>query len=198
MNFWNNLFGKKKTLKERDDSQSPFMPKKKKPIEVRFASNFTNKGGKFLYADSEDISKSFFKKILIENNWNLSDIACFDESISYLYELNLIEGKTSEIEEKKVAFINCEFLIANTGGVLISSNQIKNLNLVHLPLNIIISANTKQFANDVSDGMSMLKTLYSDKLPTNITTLNPKDSNKESDFLSHGQSAKNIYLILNQ
>ena len=196
MNFWNNLFGKKKTFIKKEDSQSPFMPKKKEPIEVRFASNFTNKGGKFLYADSEGICKSFFKKILIENGWNLFDIGCFDRDISDIYKLNLIEGKTSEIEEKKVAFLKCEFLIANTGSILISSNQIKNLNLAQLPLNIIISANTQQFANDVSHGMSMLKTFYSDKLPTNITTLNPKDSKKESDFLSQGKGAKNIYLIL--
>ena len=43
----------------------------------------------------------------------------------------------------------------------------------------------------------MLKSFYSNKLPTNITTLNPKNLDKESDFLSQGQGAKNIYLIIN-
>ena len=198
MKFWNNLFGKKKIPEKGDNLQSPFMPKKKDPIEVNFASNFTNKGGKFLYADSETTCKSFFKKILLENKWYLKDIVCFDNDIYNFYELDSIEQKaTTEIKEKKIAFIKCEFLIANTGGILISSNQIKNLNLVQLPENIIISANTSQFANDVSEGMSMLKSFYSNKLPTNITTLNPKNLDKESDFLSQGQGAKNIYLIIN-
>ena len=173
------------------------MPKKKDPIEVNFASNFTNKGGKFLYADSEKTCKSFFKKILFENKWDLKDIVCFDDDIYNFYELDSIEHKATETKEKKIAFLKCEFLIANTGGILISSNQIKNLNLVQLPENIIISANTSQFANDVSEGMSMLKSFYSNKLPTNITTLNPKNLDKESNFLSQGQGAKNIYLIIN-
>tara|TARA_B100001057_G_scaffold69343_1_gene63148 strand:- start:6594 stop:7190 length:597 start_codon:yes stop_codon:yes gene_type:complete len=198
VSFWNNLFGKKKSPEEMDNPQSPFMPKKKDPIEISFASNFTNKGGKFLFVDSDEMAVSFFKEILIENRWVHSDIACLDSEISFFYNLDLINDEAAGINEKKILFIKCEFLIANTGGILISSNQIKNLNLTQLPENIIITANTKQFANDVSDGMSMLKSFYSDELPTNITTINPKNSNKESDFLTHGKGGKNIYLILNQ
>ena len=44
----------------------------------------------------------------------------------------------------------------------------------------------------------MLKSKYFGNLPTNITTLNAKDSSKENDFLTEGKSAKNIYLILQE
>lgn len=100
------------------------------------------------------------------------------------------------LKKKKIAFIKCEFLIANTGGILISSNQIKNLNLAQLPEYIIVEAKINQFANDVSEGMSKIKAFYSKNLPSNITTLNAKNNDKESDFLSHGNSSKNIYLLL--
>ena len=44
--------------------------------------------------------------------------------------------------------------------------------------------------------MSKIKAFYSKNLPSNITTLNAKNNEKESDFLSHGNSSKNIYLLL--
>ena len=81
---------------------------------------------------------------------------------------------------------------------MISSNQIKNLSLTEFPENIIVKAKVVQFAQDVSDGMSRLKASYSKNLPSNITTLNAKNLDKESDFLSQGNSSKNIYLLLEE
>ena len=55
-----------------------------------------------------------------------------------------------------------------------------------------------RFVGDVSEGMSELKKRYANPLPTNITTLNVKNVNDENDFLSYGNSAKNLYLILQE
>ena len=194
MSFWNIFFGKKEEEKAKNGDQSPFLPEKKKPIEIEFAHNFTKKGGRFLFGDSKLDSNLFFEKILNENNWDKSDIFFLDMNIAKEFNLDneLIASK-----EKKVAFIGCEFLIAKTGGILISSNQVKNLNLAQLPDNIIVKASTNQFATDISDGMSKLKAQYEKNLPINITNLNAKNPEKESDFLSHGNSSKNIYLLIN-
>ena len=126
---------------------------------------------------------------------NKYDIFILDKKIAKEFYLDSNELKKKK--EKKVAFIGCEFLIANTGGILISSNQVENLNLAHLPDNIIVKASMNQFASDISDGMSKLKTQYEKDLPINITNLNAKNPEKESDFLSHGNSSKNIYLLIN-
>jgi len=195
VSFWKKIFGKKKVSQEDEKSQSPFMPKKKDPVEIVFAHNFTEKGGRFLFSESYSDFNVFFRNILEENNWIKSDVFSLDIEISKEFDLE-INTVPAIVKEKKVAFINCEFLIANTGSVLISSNQIKDLNLNQLPENIIVKANTSQFARDVSEGMSKLKAFYSKNLPTNITTLNAKNSDKESDFLSQGNSSKHIYLLL--
>ena len=197
MNFWNSLFGKKKDEKGNENSQSPFMPEKKDPVEISFAYNFTKKGGRFLFAESESNFKSFFENILNENRWSNSDVFSLDSEIAKNFNIDINEDVIIS-KEKKAAFIKCEYLIANTGGILISSNQIKNFNLNKLPENIIVKAKINQFVRDVSEGMSKLKGFYSKNLPTNITTLNAKNSEKESDFLSHGNSAKNIYLLLQE
>jgi hypothetical protein len=197
VSFWNSLFGGKKVSKEDEKSESPFMPEKKDPVEISFANNFISKGGRFLFSESELDCKKFFNNTLKENNWNKSDLFSLDQKITGTFNLEA-DLNTSSISDKKVAFISCEFLIANTGGILISSNQIKNLKLIQLPEHIIVKAKTNQFASDVSEGMSKLKAFYSKNIPTNITTLNAKNSDKESDFLSHGNSSKNIYLLLEE
>jgi hypothetical protein len=197
LSFWNSLFGGKKVSKEDEKSESPFMPEKKDPVEISFANNFISKGGRFLFSESELDCKKFFNNILKENNWNKSDLFSLDQKITGTFNLEA-DLNTSSISDKKVAFISCEFLIANTGGILISSNQIKNLKLIQLPEHIIVKAKTNQFASYVSEGMSKLKAFYSKNIPTNITTLNAKNSDKESDFLSHGNSSKNIYLLLEE
>jgi hypothetical protein len=50
----------------------------------------------------------------------------------------------------------------------------------------------------VSEGMTSLKNKYPDRLPSNITTLNVKNSVDEKDFLSYGNSAKSLYLLLEE
>lgn len=197
MSFWKSFFGQKKVTQGIKKPESPFMPEKKDPVEIAFAHNFTEKGGRFLFSESDSDFEKFFKNILHENNWIKSDVFALDSEIAKNFDLE-INKEITNVKEKKVAFINCEFLIANTGGILISSNQIKNLNLTQLPENIIVKARIAQFARDVSEGMSKLKAFYSKNLPSNITTLNAKNTDKESDFLSQGNSAKKIYLLLQE
>ena len=44
--------------------------------------------------------------------------------------------------------------------------------------------------------MTKLKKKYKTNFPTNITTINVKNKFNKGDFLTYGNSAKDIYLIL--
>ena len=92
--------------------------------------------------------------------------------------------------------MGCEYLIANKGTVLICHHQLKDFKLETLPDFFIVYSGLGNFVNDVSEGMSQLKKKYGIQLPTNITTLNVRNSKDENDFLSYGNSAKNLYLII--
>jgi L-lactate utilization protein LutC len=98
----------------------------------------------------------------------------------------------------KALLIGCEYLIANKGTVLICHHQLKDFKLEALPDFFIVYSGLDNFVNDVSEGMSQLKNKYADQLPTNITTLNVKNSKDENDFLSYGNSAKNLYLVIQE
>ena len=194
MNLWKNFLGKK-DKSESTEERSPFMPKIKDPVEILFAKNFTQKGGKFLFVENTDNALDVFNKILLENNWQMEQLACLNPELAEHF--NLTPSETIP-KDSAALLLTCEYMVANKGGMLICQHQIHNLTLDKLPENLIIYADTNQFAPDVSEGMSLLKSKYFGDLPTNITTLNVKDSSKENDFLTQGNSSKNIYLILQE
>ena len=190
MGFW-DLFQKKKTNNIKDESHD----NDETSEELVFAKKFTEAGGKFIYIDKGDSVIDTFTKIKEENQWDKNNVKCLSPALSK----NLAIKKTNDIaenEDLKALVIECEFLLSNSGRMLISSNQIKNNKVDSLPDILIVIATSNQFVGDVSEGMTRLKSKYSKKFPTNITTINVKNKFIEDDFLSYGNSAKDIYLII--
>ena len=70
-NFFSSLFNKN-TSKNDDDKQEEYkyLPKKDELVENKFTLNFSNNGGKFLYASNLAESTDYFSKIIEENNWS--------------------------------------------------------------------------------------------------------------------------------
>ena len=99
-------------------------------------------------------------------------------------------------ENVKALVTECEFLVSNTGRILICNKQIKNNKIEDLPPVVIILAKSNQFVSDVSEGMTKLKNKYKSNFPSNITTINVRNKLNEDNFLAYGNSAKDIYLIL--
>ena len=190
MGFW-DIFQKKKANNIEDESHINDQTSE----ELTFAKNFTEAGGKFIYIDKGDSVIDTFTKIKEENQWDKNNVKCLSPALSK----NLGIKKTNDIAENddlKALVIECEYLLSNTGRILISSNQIKNNKIDSLPDILIVIATSNQFVGDVSEGMTKLKSKYSKKFPMNITTINVKNKFIEDDFLSYGKNAKDIYLII--
>jgi len=80
--------------------------------------------------------------------------------------------------------------------VLISSNQIHEKKLSEFPESLIIISDTRKLKNNISEGLSEIKS-NSKRIPTNITTIkNFNKTQEDKNFLSYGTSSKNLYLIL--
>jgi L-lactate utilization protein LutC len=196
LGLWKKLFGSDKNTPE-PRGNSPYLPEKKEEIEVVFAENFTRKGGKFIYSEDVKSTNNFLKLILEENHWTVQDILCFDPHNSQRFGLESLPN-SFDPQNYKVLIMGCEYLIANKGTVLICHHQLKDFKLETLPDFFIVYSGLGNFVNDVSEGMSQLKKKYGIQLPTNITTLNVRNSKDENDFLSYGNSAKNLYLIIQE
>ena len=195
MGLFSNIFGSKK--KEQNTDKSPYLASKKDPKELHFARVFTEKGGKFIFSENVEQTRNYFHRILAENGWGSSDLKSDSKSLNSFFNIT-VNPEAFENKKATVQLLGCEYLIANKGSVLVCSHQIQNLKLDELPENLIILASAAQFVEDVSEAMTMINTRYKEDLPSNITTLNTFDTNKEDDFLSYGSSTKNLYLLVQE
>ena len=173
---------------------SKYFPEEKLPIDEKFTYNFNKNGGKFLYCENWEEVKEAFANILNENNWYEKEVFCFSEQLKEQFDGYNLNFTTSE--RGSFALIGCESLIANNGSILLCSNQIKEKKLNELPANLVIFATTSQLVDNISEGMRLIKNTSRDNIPSNITTIQDFESNKEKDFMSYGSSTKNLYLLL--
>lgn len=189
---------KSKLDKDQDIPESAdrgkYMPDVKLPTDERFMLNFKNNGGKFLYCESEDEVKEAFDNILLENDWYEKQSCCFDTNLKDKFKgFNLEFNKSANAE---FFLSTCEYLIANDGSILISSNQIKERKLNDLPANFVILASTSQLIDTIGEGLRGIKFKNKQRIPSNITTIKNFETQKEGDFMSYGSSTKNLYLLL--
>ncbi len=195
MGLFNNIFGSKK--KEQNADKSPYLASEKNPKELHFAQVFTEKGGKFIFSENVEQTRNYFHKILAENGWGIKDLKSDSNSLNRFFNIT-VNPEVSKNNKATVQLLGCEYLIANKGSILVCNHQIQNLKLDELPENLIILASAAQFVEDISEAMTMINTRYKEDLPSNITTLNTFDTNKEDDFLSYGSSTKNLYLLVQE
>lgn len=197
MNIIKKIFGFKEKTQEPEASVSKFMPESKAPVDELFMHKFRENGGKFLYCENQDELQENFKQIISENNWGGKSAYFYSEAIKKQFDHH--DLKHSNQSSNCSFFVsNCEYLIANTGAVLISSKQIGDKKLEDLPYHFITFATTSQLLETIGEGLQRMKAKYKDTIPSNITTLKTfeRQNADKSDFLSYGSTSKNLYLLL--
>ncbi|MCG2418132.1 LUD domain-containing protein [Aequorivita sp. F47161] len=183
-----------KAKKAQKAEHSSYYPEQKLPVDEKFTFNFKKNGGKFIYCENWEEVTEAFDNIMLENDWYEQDVFCFNEQLCQKFDgFNLNFGNS---EAATFFLSSCESLIANNGSILLSSNQIKEKKLKELPFNIIIFATTSQLVDTISEGLRTIKNQSSGYIPSNITTIQDFETEKEKDFMSYGSSTKNLYLLL--
>ncbi|WP_299397345.1 LUD domain-containing protein [uncultured Gelidibacter sp.] len=197
MSLFRKIFGLKNTPEDniKSEERGKYMPEIKLPIDEKFTINFKANGGKFLYCENmEEIYKSL-KNILQENNWEDKKVFLLDSRLKELFkDFELKDSK--QPSECEYFLSTCEYLIADDGSLLISSNQIAEKKLRDLPPNFVIYATTSQFVENIGEGLRGIKNNNKDRIPTNITTIKHFKTLEDKDFLTYGSSSKNLYLLL--
>ena len=198
MNLFRKIFSaiskeeKKTSEKEQSDK---YLPKKELPVDELFTVNFNQNGGKFLYSESFEEAQEFLQKILKENNWKDKTALILNSKLKQKFK-NFEWQTTKNINDGYFLFTTCEYLIANDGSLLISSNQIAEKKLKELPKNFIVFASTSQIVQTIGQGLQGIKVKNKKKIPSNITTIKHFKIDDETNFMSYGSSTKNLYLIL--
>ncbi len=196
INFIKRLLGleTKKNTDEYGNEIGKFMPQPEMPVDEEFMINFKKNGGKFLYCENKNELRLNFFEILKENRWEECEAYCSNLELPKIFE----HTKLKFNKNLSACFFlsDCEFLISNTGAILVSSCQMGDKRLADLPLNFIIVAKTSQMIKTIGEGLQKINKKHDRILPTNITTIKTFEEKEDSDFMSYGSTPKNLYLLL--
>jgi L-lactate utilization protein LutC len=198
MNLFRKIFSAKSKEEKKipeEEERDKYLPKKELPVDELFTVNFNQNGGKFLYSESLEEAQEFFQKKLEENNWKDKTALILNSKLKQKFK-NFEWQTTKNINDGYFLFTTCEYLIANDGSLLISSNQIAEKKLKELPKNFIVFASTSQIVQTIGQGLQGIKVKNKKKIPSNITTIKHFKIDDEANFMNYGSSTKNLYLLL--
>ena len=117
-NIKEGLFTKKKL-----PSTNLFEISNDDPVDVIFAKNLNNSGGKFFYCKDIQNLKKILEKLI--SHLEINKLYCSDKNLQNTFNLDNLTVKLETKIITKELLINCEFIIADQGKVMLSSEQIK-------------------------------------------------------------------------
>lgn len=190
-----NPRGKKQESPSQKPEVSKHLPEEKLPMDEEFVKNFCKNGGKFLYCENMGEVSEAIDNILLENDWYETEVCCLNKELSQKFDDYNLNFKTNN-ENASFMLTTCESLVSDKGSILLSSNQLKGRKLWELPKDIVIFATTSQIVGNISDGMRIIKMESKNGIPVDITTIRYFGNMIKEDFMTYGNSNKNVYLIL--
>ncbi|ARN78014.1 lactate utilization protein B/C [Nonlabens spongiae] len=204
MSLFKKLFNlsqkpEEKTQEKTPDERSKYMPEQPDlPVDERFIHHFTRLGGRFLYCLNQDEVDHNFKNIIKEHGWENSAAFCPDANLKERFDDLDLDISCNNLEADML-ISRCEYIIADTGAILFSSNQVKQFKTFELPDTYVILASTSQIVESIGEGLRGIKIKNQRDIPTNITTLKHFKKNEHSDdkdLMTYGAAHKLVYLLL--
>ena len=150
-----------------EGSNSVFQPATEE-LEVHFAKEFTDLLGKFAFCmNGEDLFNQL-QGLIKSRDWK--NMYCVESHLMKLVSAaSTFPINQSNLAECDASVTSCEFLIARTGSIVMSSAQQSGRTVsVYAPIHICI-AYTDQLVYDIKEGLQLLREKYADNIPSMIT-----------------------------
>lgn len=165
--------------------------------EIEFAEQFTQLQGKFIYCINRQELAFQFGSLVKKQDW--SHIFCADERLIQLLGDPLEDRLTrTDLAGCSAAVTGCEFLVARTGSILLSSAQtMGRTSSVYAPIHICI-AFMDQLVYDIKDALQAAKDKYGNRFPSLVTlaTGPSRTADIEKTLVVGVHGPKEVYLFL--
>lgn len=150
-----------------EGTSSVFQPQTEE-LEILFAKEFTKLLGKFAFCINETDAKNQIKKLILQQKWG--NIYCNEDELLNLFKTKEFPTiKKSSLENCDAAITSCNYLVARTGAIVMSSAQQSGRTVsAYTPVHICI-AYTDQLMFDTRDALKDLKKKYGNNIPSFIT-----------------------------
>jgi L-lactate dehydrogenase complex protein LldG len=138
--------------------------------EMEFAHNLVQVKGKFVYCPNQKELILALRILFHEEQWE--KIFCIEPSIREMIDRAGIPYLFDQqsVNEVEAAITGCEFLVARTGSILVSSAQGSGRRVFgHAPVHVVIGR-TSQIVNEIRDAIAGIKGKYSE-MPSQISLI---------------------------
>jgi len=165
--------------------------------EVEFAEQFTKLQGKFIYCINRQELAFQLGSLVKKQDWQ--KVYCVEDKLIEPVALQLSDRliKTG-LENCDVSITGCEYLVARTGSIVMSTAQSSGRSTsVYAPIHICI-AFTNQLVYDLKDALQAAKDKYGNNLPSLITfaTGPSRTADIEKTLVVGVHGPKEVYLFL--
>lgn len=150
-----------------EGAEAVFKPSQQE-LEIEFAENFTGLQGRFSFCENEQELVQQLHALIASREWK--QVYCReDQLIATLRKNGFIDPlQAPNTYASDAAITTCEWLVARTGSMLMSSaQQSGRTTSVYTPVHICV-AYTDQLVYDIRDGLQHLKEQYP-HIPSLIT-----------------------------
>lgn len=176
--------------------KSTFQPSTQE-LEIEFAKNFSEISGKFSFCENEKQLAEQLNALAAAKKW--TKIFCREPELKYTLSINGFKNfEYPDLNTCQSSITYCEFLIARTGSILLSSQQKSGRNTsVFAPVHICI-AYTKQLVYDIGDALYLLQEKYNNNLPSLITLASgpSRTADIEKTLVTGVHGPKEVFLFL--
>lgn len=174
-----------------EGTQPVFKPAQE-DLAVQFAEEFTRLQGRFAFCTDVHDLKLQLQHLLVEKNW--TKIFFKEEKIASLFNINSYPN----LAGCEIAVTGCEYLVARTGTVVMSTaQQSGRTTSVYAPVHICV-AYSSQVVYDIKDALQLLKEKYAGKLPSLITFASgpSRTADIEKTLVTGVHGPKEVYCFL--
>ena len=197
-NIRNALISRQENPFQNIDLDSPVCPPLDETPDVYFAREFTRAGGKFVYCESEVEMQSTLSSLLVAEG--LLPVYAADESIRALLASRNIEvlDIVSGPQGMRTSVTYCEFLVARTGSIMMSSRLAGGRRLMVLPEVHIVIAFSSQIVAEIRDAFEQIREKYQDHLPSSIPLITgpSRTADIEKTLIMGAHGPRELYVFL--
>ena len=168
-----------------------------KGLDIAFASTFAEADGKFIFCENITAFANAFQEIADEKSWK--NIHLQEPAIQKLFkEVGIsFTSEEEDMEQMDAGITFCEYLIARSGSIMLSSGQISGRRMAAFPPAHIVIAYSNQIVMHVQDALSGIKQRYP-RLPSLITTITgpSRTADIEKTLILGAHGPKELYVFL--
>jgi L-lactate dehydrogenase complex protein LldG len=179
-------------------SAPSYAPSTEKDLDIRFATNFINAGGKFIFCENLKDAVDNLRMLKAENNWG--HIFCWENEIkdafcNFNFQKNAV-GFT--IDNSDAAISLCELLVADDGTIILNPKQASRRRLPCFPKAHIILVDTSHLTASENEGIEKFTQMHKGELPSIIKlgSCNNGHFYDKQRLILNAEGPEDVYVLL--